>query len=121
MTALRRPYVCPKDNVPVESKDMVKGYDTRRPVCDPDGQGLDRSRSRKQGPGGPRLRGIGGYQPDPARAEYYLGPEEISLKPFELFRQAHADGEGRDRAGGLWKKEQLVSISPLNAGSSSPR
>jgi len=27
MTALRRPYVCPKDNVPVESKDMVKGYE----------------------------------------------------------------------------------------------
>src|SRR5437660_3089799 len=27
MTALRRPYVCPKDNVPVESKDIVKGYE----------------------------------------------------------------------------------------------
>src|SRR5438094_8382639 len=27
MTALRRPYVCPKDNVPGEAKDMVKGYE----------------------------------------------------------------------------------------------
>src|SRR5206468_7554151 len=27
MTALRRPYVCPKDNVPVDAKDMVKGYE----------------------------------------------------------------------------------------------
>src|SRR3972149_266711 len=27
MTALRRPYMCPKDNVPVESKEMVKGYE----------------------------------------------------------------------------------------------
>src|SRR2546427_652352 len=27
MTALRRPYVCPKDNVPVDSKEMVKGYE----------------------------------------------------------------------------------------------
>lgn len=27
MTALKRPYVCPKDNVPVEPKDMVKGYE----------------------------------------------------------------------------------------------
>src|SRR5438105_15667120 len=26
MTALRRPYVCPKDTVPSESKDTVKGY-----------------------------------------------------------------------------------------------
>src|SRR6266568_2147123 len=27
MTALKRPYICPKDNVPVDAKDMVKGYE----------------------------------------------------------------------------------------------
>src|SRR5207244_13081929 len=27
MTALKRPYICPKDNVPVDSKEMVKGYE----------------------------------------------------------------------------------------------
>ena len=27
MTALKRPYICPKDNVPVDQKDMVKGYE----------------------------------------------------------------------------------------------
>src|SRR5947199_1836006 len=27
MTALKRPYICPKDNVPVDSKEMVKGFE----------------------------------------------------------------------------------------------
>src|SRR5205814_3411988 len=46
---------------------------------------------------------------------YYLGPEEISLKPFELFRQAlMRTGKVAIARAVLWKKEQLVSISPLN-------
>src|SRR5207237_184637 len=48
---------------------------------------------------------------------YFLGPEEISLKPFELFRQAlMRTGKVAIARAVLWKKEQLVSISPLNGG-----
>src|SRR3989442_12997840 len=48
---------------------------------------------------------------------YCLGPEEISLKPFELFRQAlMRTGKVAIARAVLWKKEQLVSISPLNGG-----
>src|SRR2546425_387633 len=46
---------------------------------------------------------------------YYLGPEEISLKPFELFRQAlMRTGKVALARAVLWKKEQLVAISPYN-------
>jgi len=46
---------------------------------------------------------------------YYLGPEEISLKPFELFRQALIrTGKVALARAVLWKKEQLVAISPLD-------
>ncbi len=48
---------------------------------------------------------------------YYLGPEEISLKPFELFRQAlMRTGKVAIARAVLWKKEQLVAISPLDGG-----
>ena len=48
---------------------------------------------------------------------YYLGPEEISLKPFELFRQALIrTGKVAIARAVLWKKEQLVAISPQDGG-----
>src|SRR2546429_9305192 len=30
MTALKRPYICPKDNVPVDSKEMGKGFENAK-------------------------------------------------------------------------------------------
>src|SRR5438552_19207370 len=46
---------------------------------------------------------------------YFLGPEEISLKPLELFRQAlMRTGKVAIARAVLWKQEQLVSIRRLN-------
>jgi DNA end-binding protein Ku len=48
---------------------------------------------------------------------YYLGPEELSLKPFELLRQALLrTGKLAIARAVLWKKEQLVAISPYDGG-----
>src|SRR2546428_11586627 len=49
------------------------------------------------------------------KRNYYLGPEEISLKPFELFRQAlMRTGKVALARAVLWRKEQLVATSPYN-------
>ena len=119
MTALRRPYLCPKDNVPVESKEMVKGYEFAKGqyviLTDEDFDKLPLEASKALEVAGfveaeeisPLLR----------ERNYYLGPEEISLKPFELFRQALLrTGKVAIARAVLWKKEQLVAISPLDGG-----
>ncbi len=119
MTALRRPYVCPKDNVPVESKDMVKGYEYAKGqyviLTDKDFDAVPLEASKAL-----EVQGFvesGDISPILRERNYFLGPEEISLKPFELFRQAlmRTSKVAIARAV-LWKKEQLVSISPLNGG-----
>jgi DNA end-binding protein Ku len=117
MTALRRPYVCPKDNVPVETKDMVKGYEYAKGQYviltdkDFDSVPLEATKALE----------VAGFvesqdiSPILRERNYYLGPEEISLKPFELFRQAlMRTGKVAIARAVLWKKEQLVTISPLN-------
>ena len=119
MTALRRPYVCPKDNVPVESKEMVKGYEFAKGqfviLTDADFEKIPMEASKA-------LEVAGFVEPEeisPLLRErnYYLGPEEISLKPFELFRQALIrTGKVAIARAVLWKKEQLVAISPLDGG-----
>src|SRR5205809_422470 len=117
MTALRRPYVCPKDNVPVESKDMVKGYEYAKGqyviLTDKDFDSIPLEASKAL-----EVAGFVESQdisPILRERNYYLGPEEISLKPFELFRQALLrTGKVAIARAVLWKKEQLVSISPLN-------
>src|SRR6267378_354357 len=119
MTALRRPYVCPKDNVPVESKDMVKGYEYAKGqyviLTDKDFDAVPLEGSKAlEVQGFVELVDI---SPILRERNYYLGPEEISLKPFELFRQAlMRTGKVAIARAVLWKKEQLVSISPLNGG-----
>src|SRR5438128_11747694 len=46
---------------------------------------------------------------------YYLGPEEIILKPFEVLRQALTrTGKVALARAVLCKKEPLVTISPVN-------
>ncbi len=119
MTALRRPYVCPKDNVPVESKEMVKGYEFAKGQyvilkdTDFDAVPLESSKALE----------VAGFvdaeeiMPTLRERNYYLGPEEISLKPFELFRQAlMRTGKVAIARAVLWKKEQLVAISPQDGG-----
>jgi DNA end-binding protein Ku len=119
MTALRRPYVCPKDNVPVDSKDMVKGYEYAKGQYviltdkDFDAVPLESSKALE----------VAGFveaqeiSPILRERNYYLGPEEISLKPFELFRQALLrTGKVAIARAVLWKKEQLVLINPLDGG-----
>lgn len=119
MTALRRPYICPKDNVPVESKDMVKGYEYAKGqyviLKDEDFGTIPLEASKA-------LEVSGFVDTEEISAllrerNYYLGPEEISLKPFELFRQAlMRTGKVAIGRAVLWKKEQLVAISPYDGG-----
>jgi DNA end-binding protein Ku len=119
MTPLKRPYLCPKDNVPVESKDMVKAYEFAKAqyviVKDEDFDAVPVETSKAievsgfvdASEIGPLLR----------ERNYHLGPEELSLKPFELFRQAlMRTGKVAIARAVLWKKEQLVAISPHDGG-----
>lgn len=116
-TPLKRPYVCPTDNVNVESKDMVKGYEFAKAqyvlMADEDFERVPLETSKAIEVSafvdadeiGPLFR----------EKSYYLAPEEIGVKPYELFRQALArtNKVAIGRAV-LWKKEQLVSVSPLD-------
>ncbi len=119
LTALKRPYVCPKDNVPVEPKDMVKGYEFAKGqyviLKDEDFDKIPLEASKAL-----EVTGfVEAQEISPLFRErnYYLGPEEISLKPFELFRQALIrTGKVAIARAVLWKKEQLVAISPLDGG-----
>lgn len=119
MTPLRRPYICPKDNVLVESKDMVKAYEFAKAQYvivkeeDFDAVPLETSKAIE----------VSGFvdasdiSPLLRERNYYLGPEELSLKPFELLRQALVrTGKIAIARAVLWKKEQLVAISPHDGG-----
>lgn len=119
LTPLKRPYVCPKDNVPVESKEMVKGYEFAKGQYvilkeeDFDAVPLESSKAIEV------VGFVEAHEVSPLVRErnYYLGPEQISLKPFELFRQAlmRTNKVAMARAI-LWKKEQLVAISSQDGG-----
>ncbi len=119
MTPLKRPYVCPKDNVNVESKDMVKAYEFAKAqyviVKDEDFDAVPVEASKAiEVSGFVDAQEVGPLQRE---RNYYLGPEELSLKPFELFRQALIrTGKVAIARAVLWKKEQLVAISPNNGG-----
>ncbi len=119
MTALKRPYVCPKDNVPVDQKEMVKGYEFAKGqyviLKDEDFDKIPLEATKAL-----EVQGFIEAQEISSlyrERNYYLGPEEISLKPFELFRQAlMRTGKVAIARAVLWKKEQLVAISPLDGG-----
>jgi len=119
MTPLKRPYVCPKDNVPVESKDMVKGYEFSKAqyvvVRDEDFDRIPLEASKALEVAG----FVDAEEISPLFYErnYYLAPDEISVKPFELFRQALLrTGKVAIARAVLWKKEQLVAIRPRDGG-----
>ena len=116
---LKRPYICPTHNLPVESKDMVKGYEFSNgqfvllteeeldnvPV--ETSKAIEVSGFVEAGEISPLLR----------ERNYYLAPVELSVKPFELFRQALLrTGKVAVARAILWKKEQLVTISPQAGG-----
>lgn len=119
MTPLKRPYVCPKDNVNVESKDMVKAYEFAKAqyviMKEEDFESVPVETSKAiEVSGFIDAAEVGALQRE---RSYYLGPEELSLKPFELFRQALIrTGKIAIARAVLWRKEQLVAISPNNGG-----
>ena len=119
MTALKRPYICPKDNVPVDSKEMVKGYEYAKGqyviLRDEDFESIPLEATKALEVAG--FIDADEISPLLRERNYYLGPEEISLKPFELFRQALIrTGKVAIARAVLWKKEQLVSLSPYDGG-----
>ena len=118
-TPLKRPYVCPTHNAPVEPKGMVKGYEFSKgqfvliteeeldnvPV--ETGKAIEVSGFVDADEISPLLR----------ERNYYLAPVELSVKPFELFRQALLrTGKVAVARAILWKKEQLVTIGPQDGG-----
>ena len=117
-TPLKRPYTCPTCNEPVESKDMVKGYEY--------GKGnyvllTDEELDSVPVETGKAISVLGFVDVDEIgplfyEKSYYLGPEETSVKPFELLRQAlvRSDKVAIAQAT-LWKKEHLVALRPIGS------
>lgn len=115
-TPLKRPYICPSCNTPVESKDMVKGYEY--------GKGnyvllTDEEMEAVPIETGKAIQVLGFVDVDEIgplfyEKSYYLGPVETSVKPFELLRQAlvRTDKVAVAQAT-LWKKEHLVALRPI--------
>lgn len=118
-TPLKRPYVCPTHNAPVEPKGMVKGYEFSKGQFvliteeELDNVPVETSKAIE----------VSGFvdadeiSPLLRERNYYLAPVELSVKPFELFRQALLrTGKVAVARAILWKKEQLVAISPQDGG-----
>lgn len=118
-TPLRRPYVCPTCNAPVEAKEMVKGYEFSKGQFvliteeDVDSIPLETSKAIE-------VAGFADANEVSSllrERNYYLAPVELSVKPFELLRQALLrTGKVAVARAILWKKEQLVLLSPHEAG-----
>jgi len=118
-TPLRRPYVCPTCNAPVESKEMVKGYEFSKGqfvlISEEDLEAVPLETSKAIEVAG----FVDAEEVSPLLRErnYYIGPVELSVKPFELFRQALLrTGKAAVARAVLWKKEQLVVLSPQDGG-----
>ncbi|OGS51141.1 MAG: Ku protein [Euryarchaeota archaeon RBG_16_68_12] len=116
---LKRPYMCPLDNVPVESKDMVKGYQVGKGqyilLTDDEIEGVRvESSAHINVAGFVEAQEIG---PLFYESSYYLGPLETSVKPFELFRQALLrTNKVAIAQATLWRKEHLVALRPVDGG-----
>lgn len=117
-TPLKRPYVCPTCNEPVESKDMVKGYEYGKGnyvlLDDEDFDSVAVETGKSVSVLG--FVDIDEIGPLFYEKSYYLGPEETSVKPFELLRQAlvRTDKVAIAQAT-LWKKEHLVALRPIGS------
>lgn len=116
-TPLRRPYICPKDNMPVTPKDMVKAYEYAKGQYvlvteeDLDRIPLETSKAIE-------VAGFVDAEEVPIlhrERNYFIAPIELSVKPFELFRQALVrTGKIAIARAVLWRKEQLVALSPFD-------
>ncbi len=112
---LKRPYYCPTDEEQVAFKEVVKGYaytkDKYVLLTDEDFEKVPLKSSKAL----EVLGFVEREEVDPLLQDssYYLGPTELSVKPFELFRQA-LDLTNRVALAqaAIWKKEQVVSMRP---------
>src|SRR3970282_1375170 len=116
---LKRPYMCAVCNEPVEQKDMLKGYEY--------GKGnyvilTEDEMDAVEIETGKAVSVLGFVDVDDIgplffEKSYYLGPEETSVKAFELLRQAlvRTDKVAVAQAT-LWKKEHLVALRPIGSG-----
>ncbi len=115
---LKRPYMCPVDNVPVESKEMVKGYQVGKAqyviLADEEIESVRvESSAHINVVGFVEASEIG---PLLYESSYYVGPLETSVKPWELFRQALLrTGKVALAQATLWRKEHLVALRPVNS------
>jgi DNA end-binding protein Ku len=118
-TPLKRPYMCPVCNTPVESKDMVKGYEYGKGnyvlLNEEEMDAVEVETSKAVSVLG--FVDVDEIGPLFYEKSYYLGPEETSVKPFELLRQAlvRTDKVALAQAT-LWKKEHLVALRPIGTG-----
>ena len=113
---LKRPYTCPVCNTPVESKDMVKGYEYGKGNFillteeEMDAVAVETSKAVQV------IGFVDANEISPLFFDrsYFLGPDEASVKPYELLRQAlaRADKVAIARAT-LWKKEHLVGLRAI--------
>ena len=113
---LRRPYMCPVDNVPVGGKDIVKGYEyAKNAFVVIAEEELDSVRVESS----QHINVATFVDPDDINplfyeTSYYLGATEASVKPWELFRRALlrtnkvAIGQAT-----LWRKEHIVALRPV--------
>ncbi|MGQ0798140.1 MAG: non-homologous end joining protein Ku [Methanobacteriota archaeon] len=118
-TPLKRPYVCPTHNAPVESKEMVKGYEFSKGqfvlVTEEELENVPIETTKAIEVSG--FVEASEISPLLRERNYYLAPVELSVKPFELFRQALLrTGKVAVARAILWKKEQLVTIGPQDGG-----
>ena len=117
-TPLKRPYMCSVCDEPVESKDMIKGYEYGKGnyvlLTDGELDSVEVETSKAVSVLG--FVDVDEIGPLFYEKSYYLGPEETSVKPFELLRQAlvRTDKVAIAQAT-LWKKEHLVALRPIGS------
>ncbi len=114
---LKRPYMCPVDNVPVESKDMVKGYPVGKAqyvtLTEDEIESVRVESSQ-------HINVVGFVEANEIgplfyESSYFVGPLETSVKPWELFRQALLrTGKAALGQATLWRKEHLVALRPVD-------
>lgn len=114
---LKRPYMCPVDNVPVESKDMVKGYPVGKAqyvtLTEDEIESVRVESSQ-------HINVVGFVEANEIgplfyESSYFVGPLETSVKPWELFRQALLrTGKVALAQATLWRKEHLVALRPVD-------
>src|SRR3989337_1143874 len=111
--------MCPTCNIPVESKEMVKGYEYGKGnyvlLGEEEMDAVEVETSKAVSVLG--FVDVDEIGPLFYEKSYYLGPEETSVKPFELLRQALVRTDKVAIAQATpWKKEHLVALRPTGKG-----